>query len=130
MLNALLPQEIKPGMIELMKPKLTFTQSEIQDGDIICFQVDLSEKEYVFSCLSAWTSQLTASLRVHDLESQGLYSNPMQYYDFLQNRVMVVFRPKFEEPDQDHPEFSLVLSKKQNYDVVSAGLEHDLQAVY
>ena len=26
-------QEIKPGMIELMKPKLTFTQSEIQDGD-------------------------------------------------------------------------------------------------
>lgn len=38
-------QEIKPGMIELMKPKLTFTQSEIQDGDIICFQVDLNEKE-------------------------------------------------------------------------------------
>ena len=38
-------QEIKPGMIELMKPKLTFTQSEIQDGDIICFQVEISEKE-------------------------------------------------------------------------------------
>jgi ubiquitin carboxyl-terminal hydrolase 7 len=40
-------EEIKPGMIELMKPKLTFTQSEIQDGDLICFQVDLAEKEYV-----------------------------------------------------------------------------------
>ena len=38
-------QEIKPGMIELMKPKLTFTQSEIQDGDIICFQVDINDKE-------------------------------------------------------------------------------------
>ena len=38
-------EEIKPGMIELMKPKLTFTQSEIQDGDIICFQVDVAEKE-------------------------------------------------------------------------------------
>lgn len=38
-------QEIKPSMIELMKPKLTFTQSEIQDGDIICFQVDIPEKE-------------------------------------------------------------------------------------
>ena len=38
-------------MIELMKPKLTFTQSEIQDGDIICFQVDLSDKEYVLSYL-------------------------------------------------------------------------------
>lgn len=36
-------------MIELMKPKLTFTQSEIQDGDIICFQVDINDKEYVGS---------------------------------------------------------------------------------
>ena len=87
-------------MIELMKPKYTFTQSEIQDGDIICFQVDISDKE------------------VHDLESQGLYSNPQQFYDFLQNRVMVLFRPKFDEPDVDQPEFSLVLSKKQNYDAV------------
>jgi ubiquitin carboxyl-terminal hydrolase 7 len=32
-------------MIELMKPKLTFAQSEIQDGDVICFQVDLPDKE-------------------------------------------------------------------------------------
>lgn len=38
-------EEIKPGMIELMKLKFSFSQSEIQDGDIICFQVDLSEKE-------------------------------------------------------------------------------------
>ena len=42
-------QEIKPGMIEQMKPKLSFSQSEIQDGDVICFQVDQSEKECVFS---------------------------------------------------------------------------------
>jgi len=40
-------EEIKPGMIELMQPKLTFSQSKIQDGDVICFQVDLSKKEYV-----------------------------------------------------------------------------------
>lgn len=32
-------------MIELMKLKYTFTQSEIQDGDIICFQVDIPDKE-------------------------------------------------------------------------------------
>ncbi|KAL1944539.1 hypothetical protein VTO73DRAFT_2969 [Trametes versicolor] len=95
-------EEIKPGMIEQMKPKLTFTQSEIQDGDIICFQVELSEKE------------------LHDYETQGLYSNPVQYYDFLQNRVMILFKPKFEESDPEHPEFHLTLSKKQNYDVMSA----------
>ncbi|KDQ60693.1 hypothetical protein JAAARDRAFT_31668 [Jaapia argillacea MUCL 33604] len=104
-------EEIKPGMIELMKPKMTFAQSEIQDGDVICFQVDINDKE------------------VHDLESQGLYSNPVQYYDFLQNRVMIIFRPKFEEADQEHPEFNLILSKKQNYDIMAqkAGefLRHD-----
>lgn len=104
-------EEIKPGMIELMKPKLTFAQSEIQDGDVICFQVEINDKE------------------VHDLESQGLYSNPVQYYDFLQNRVMIIFRPKFEEPDASHPEFNLVLSKKQNYDIMATKvgeyLRHD-----
>ena len=87
-------------MIELMKLKYTFTQSEIHDGDIICFQADISDKE------------------VHDLESQGLYSNPTQFYDFLHNRVMVLFRPRLDEPYGDQPEFSLVLSKKQNYDAV------------
>jgi ubiquitin carboxyl-terminal hydrolase 7 len=42
-------QEIKPNMIELMKPKATFLQSEIQDGDILCFQADQSEAEWVQS---------------------------------------------------------------------------------
>jgi ICP0-binding domain of Ubiquitin-specific protease 7 len=56
--------------------------------------------------------------RIHDFESQGLYSNPVHFYDFLQNRVMIIFRPKNEEIDVDHPEFSLTLSKKQNYDAV------------
>ena len=32
-------------MIEIMKPKATFAQSEIQDGDIVCFQVEQTEKE-------------------------------------------------------------------------------------
>jgi len=36
-------------MIEEMKLKSTFHQSEIQDGDIICFQKALSEKEYVLT---------------------------------------------------------------------------------
>ena len=44
----------------------------------------------------------------------------MNFYDFLQNRVLIVFRPKFEEPNDDmYPEFELVLSKKMNYDIVS-----------
>ncbi|KAI6039589.1 ICP0-binding domain of ubiquitin-specific protease 7-domain-containing protein [Pisolithus marmoratus] len=94
-------EEIRPGMIRSMKPKLTFSQSEIQNGDVICFQVKQEKKELRY------------------LDNQGLYSNPSDFYDFLQNRVTIIFRPKFEEPDNDHPEFSLVLSKKHNYDTMS-----------
>ena len=32
-------------MIEPMKAKATLQQAEIQDGDIICFQKSLTEKE-------------------------------------------------------------------------------------
>jgi hypothetical protein len=39
-------EEIKPGMIETLKPNSTFTQSEIQDGDIVCFMRTLSQKQY------------------------------------------------------------------------------------
>lgn len=49
-------QEIKPNMIELMKMKATFLQSEIQDGDIVCFQVDITEKECVLASRSPLVS--------------------------------------------------------------------------
>ncbi|KAK4688080.1 ubiquitin carboxyl-terminal hydrolase 7, partial [Tremellales sp. Uapishka_1] len=94
-------EEIKAGMIEGMKTKLTFHQNEIQDGDIICYQVDMSEKE------------------VQDLESQALYSSTTQFYDFLQNRVLVQFRPKNEDPSGKAQEFDLMLSKKMTYEVMS-----------
>ncbi|KAG8969651.1 hypothetical protein FRC03_001523 [Tulasnella sp. 419] len=92
-------EEIKPGMIEMMKPKSTYAQSEIQDGDIICFQTEISEKE------------------AHDFESQQLASNPIQFYDFLQNRVLIHFKPKDQEKDKE--EFDLTLSKKMNYEILS-----------
>ncbi|KIK23400.1 hypothetical protein PISMIDRAFT_10907 [Pisolithus microcarpus 441] len=104
-------EEIKPGMIESMKAKSTIDQSEIQDGDVICFQVEQAEKE------------------LRDLEKLDLYSNPAQFYGFLQNRVTIFFRPRLGRRDNDHPEFDLVLSKKDNYDMMSqkAGeyLRHD-----
>jgi ubiquitin carboxyl-terminal hydrolase 7 len=56
---------------------------------------------------------------MHDLEAQGLYSNPIQFYDFLQNRVLITFRPKFDAVDDAHPEFDLTLSKKMHYETVS-----------
>jgi ubiquitin carboxyl-terminal hydrolase 7 len=38
-----LSKEIKPGIFE--KPGLSCSQSELIDGDIVCFQVELPEKE-------------------------------------------------------------------------------------
>jgi ICP0-binding domain of Ubiquitin-specific protease 7 len=37
-------EEIKPGMIEPLKPSTSFISSEIQDGDIICFMRSQSPK--------------------------------------------------------------------------------------
>ncbi|CAE6431473.1 unnamed protein product [Rhizoctonia solani] len=100
-------EEIKPGMIEIMKPKLTFAQNEIQDGDIVCFQAELSEKE------------------TSDLEAQGLLSTPIQFYDLLQNRVLIKFKPRFEDAGQE--EFDLVLSKKMNYDTLATKVGEHLR---
>jgi ubiquitin carboxyl-terminal hydrolase 7 len=103
-------EEIKPGMIEQMKLKATFQQSEIQDGDVICFQAEISEKD------------------AHDYETQSLYSNPIQFYDFLQNQIKVLFKPRFDDVDYKG-EFEITLSKKMTYDMMAAKfgerLKHD-----
>jgi len=57
-------------MIEPMKLKYTFSQSEVVDGDIICFQAEISDQE------------------ARDLESQGLYSDLQRFYNFLQHRAV------------------------------------------
>ena len=63
------PQEIKPDTTEPMKLEHNSTQSEIEDGDIICFQIDISVEE------------------IYDLKSRGLCSNPLQFYEFLRSRM-------------------------------------------
>jgi ubiquitin carboxyl-terminal hydrolase 7 len=59
------------------------------------------------------------AFRVADAEAQTLYASTPQFYDFLQNRVLVQFKPKFEDPNGMSPEFELMLSKKMTYDLVS-----------
>lgn len=88
-------EEIKMSMIEAMKPKQTFQQSEIQDGDIICFQQTLSDAES-----TAYT-----------------YNDARQYYDYLLNRIAVAFHPG---PNYEGEIFSLSLSKKMTYDQFAA----------
>ncbi|GMK58352.1 hypothetical protein CspeluHIS016_0503840 [Cutaneotrichosporon spelunceum] len=105
-------EEIKAGMIESMKVTKTFQQNEIQDGDVITFQVEKTQKE------------------IDDLEAQSLYSSVPQFYDFLQNRVRVKFLPKPEDAAAGNaPNFELILSKKMTYEVMATRvgdyLKHD-----
>ncbi|KAJ6022176.1 ubiquitin C-terminal hydrolase, partial [Penicillium herquei] len=89
-------EEIKHTMIEIMKPKQTFQQSEIQDGDIITFQRTLKDSE---------------------LPQAALFPDARQFYDHLLNRMDVSFAPikSSEEPG----DFVLTLSRKMTYDQFS-----------
>lgn len=98
----LLFEEIKFSMIEPMKPKQTFQQSEIQNGDIICFQQNLT-----------------------DLDStQVTYSDARQYYDYLLNKIPVNFYPR---PGAEGEAFQLSLSKKMTYEQFSAKVGEHLK---
>lgn len=61
---------------------------------------------------------MTDGLRINDLEAQNLYSSVPTFYDFLQNRILVTFKPRYEDPTGKMADFELVLSKKMTYDVV------------
>ncbi|KAG0004724.1 hypothetical protein BGZ65_012817 [Modicella reniformis] len=102
-------EEIKPTMIEPMKMKSTFHQSEIQGGDIIVFQKDLTPKE------------------TSDLKDQNPNAKPSigQYYEYVVNRIIVDFRPKIDE-DGTRPTYSIELSKKSTYDQVASKLAEKL----
>ncbi|CAG8517017.1 2181_t:CDS:10 [Diversispora eburnea] len=105
-------EEIKPSMIEEMKPKSTFQQSEIQDGDIICFQKVLTERE------------------IQEHSAAGRVDSIPQFYEFLSMRIVVQFKPKPKPKEGENvskfkdlepkPEFELVLNKKMNYDAAAS----------
>ncbi|KAG9295196.1 hypothetical protein G9A89_006177 [Geosiphon pyriformis] len=97
-------EEIKPNMIEEMKTKATFHQSEIQDGDIICFTKALTEKE------------------IQDHHAENRIATIPQFYEHLTCRIVVQFKPKprdREPKPKSEFEFELVLNKKMSYDAVA-----------
>jgi len=94
-------EEIKSSMIEPMKPKSTLLQAEIQDGDIVCFQKSLSEKQ------AAAVSQ------------SGGYTDAREFYDYLLNKKTVTFLPK-SVTENDEESFKLDLSRKMVYEQFSA----------
>ncbi|KAI9834557.1 MAG: hypothetical protein M1819_002933 [Sarea resinae] len=107
--NIKLFEEIKHSMIEPMKPKATLQQAEIQNGDIVCFQKTLSEKE-----MSA-------------IAQSGNYTDAREFYDYLLNRTLVRFSPKVAQ-NIEGENFDLTLSKKMTYDQYVAKVGEHLKA--
>ncbi|KFH73362.1 ubiquitin thiolesterase [Podila verticillata NRRL 6337] len=101
-------EEIKPTMIEPMKMKSTFNQCEIQGGDIVVFQKDLTPKEMT------------------ELQHQGLRPSAPQHYEYIFNRVVVEFKPK-NEGDTTLQTHSIELSRKSSYDQVASKLAEKLE---
>lgn len=100
-------EEIKPNNgVESLKPKQTLQQSELQDGDIICFQKAYSQDE----------------VAAMQQRSPSAYLEAPLFYDYLLNRIAVHFGPKptlaqnitFATPED--AAFSLFLSRKDSYD--------------
>lgn len=112
-------EEIKQNYVEQMKPKQTLHSSEIQDGDIICFQRHLSENEASAIRQTKPAAQLTAK----------------DFYDFLINRVLVNFTPKIAPPqglpvkNEGDDKFALYLSKKDTYDTLASKVAEHLTSV-
>lgn len=112
-------EEIKQNYIEPMKAKQTLIASEIQDGDIICFQRHLSENEQAAIKQTNPTASLTAP----------------QFYDFLVNRIYVTFTPKFmpmsyyQAREEGAETFRIPLSKKDSYDVLSIKVAEHLSSI-
>lgn len=114
--NLSLYEEIKQNYVEAMKPKQTLVASEIQDGDIVCFQRALADNEIAAIKQTMPNASLTAT----------------ELYDFLLNRIFVHFTPKFgvlqnakvEKPEDD--KFGLFLSKKDTYSTLATKVAEHL----
>jgi ubiquitin carboxyl-terminal hydrolase 7 len=112
-------EEIKQNYVEQMKPKQTLHASEIQDGDIICFQRHLSESE-------------AAAIRQTKPAAQ---LNAKDFYDFLVNRILVNFTPKVAPPPElqvkteGDERFALYLSKKDTYETLATKVAEYLSSV-
>ncbi|KAH9450893.1 hypothetical protein Pst134EB_018402 [Puccinia striiformis f. sp. tritici] len=101
-------EEIGPGKIQLVRPKTTFTEMGMLNGDIICFQIEFSDKELV------------------NLGRHRLYLDPVSFYDFLANRVLVRFKPRHHHMAKTD-EFDLTLSKTLTYSQMAHRVGERLQ---
>ncbi|KXS19866.1 cysteine proteinase [Gonapodya prolifera JEL478] len=95
-------EEVKPGMIDQLKLKNTFSQSELGDGDILIAMKDLTDTE------------------VQQFPPDALV-DPPHYFEWYTFKTVVQFKPREVDPKPEAPlpEFEIEMSKKTHYDDVA-----------
>ena len=101
-------EEIKHSMIEPMKPKATLQQAELQDGDIVCFQKVLTDKEMA------------------SIAQSGGYTDAKDFYDHLLNRKTIEFVPRVSTNNEAET-FKIELSRKMYYEQFTAKVGEHLK---
>lgn len=97
----LLFEEIKPQMVDPMKPKQTLKAAELQDGDIICFQrADISKSA--------------------DEKPTDWIENARDFYDYLIHKKTVKFLPHPMSTGTNLQTLDLELSGRSTYDQMSS----------
>lgn len=107
-------EEIKPAMIEPLKPKHTLKVAELQDGDIICFQrnVDRKASGELLHKIPRMGDKTTES----GTKKWDQFDDARQYYDFLNYKRDVKFWPHPTRCDAKYESFTLTLSSRTTYD--------------
>lgn len=131
-------EEIKPNMIEPMKAKQSLKAAELQDGDIVCFQLAPSGSDAETPSIKSRSPSSKSSDSVSTMSDKTLVNkNPDRiesapaFYDFLLHKREVWFNPhptRNANPEQFQP-FSMILSSKQTYDQVAAKIGERLGGV-
>ncbi|KAF7559047.1 hypothetical protein G7046_g5116 [Stylonectria norvegica] len=111
----LLWEEIKPTMIEPLKPKQSLKVAELQDGDIVCFQ-RTTERKAERHLLEKRSSDKAHAEAPKSLER---FDDAREYYDFLEHKKTVRFHPHPTRCDQKYEPFDLVLNSKITYDILA-----------
>ncbi|CAG8702533.1 7573_t:CDS:10, partial [Racocetra persica] len=106
-------EEVKPDFIEKKMPKLTFSKSEMQDGDIICFQKTLTNKDipqFYESLLMNVIVQFKSKFGYKDLIPEfSLVLNKNMTYEAVANQVAA-----YLNTDPSRLRFTSVTGKQKN----------------
>ena len=117
-------EEIKPSMIETLKPKQSLKAAELQDGDIVCFQKVPDKKS---GEILGKINRLGEKNSEEVIKRWDRFDDAKEFYDFLMFKRDIRFDPHPRCEKENLGNFILTLSSKINYDQLAERVGEHLQ---